>query len=511
MKKKLAIVLCLILSLSMLAGCSSAELGYLKMSEEIMGHSVYDISGDCELSYDADAVKEYLAEVLTDEADKKEMAEALAGFTGTKKIGLSYTGEMDMSSGDVRFMYDLTAVVDGVRLPVGKLSYSVMDGIFVEKDMPYNLMMIAQAVLPSEKDAYYTTDAYKNDLKAAMGTQDYIALVDMKELLGQDMPQMMPKDFDYNDVSKEAFKFLTDAFSGYSTGMVTEVSGGYKLTMTGESALQMVSDSLGYIADNLDTVVPAYITYMKAVAAAIGEDAGGLDQSQAMDIATKAIVSGVLKNVKSEFDTMVKDGDLDALKPFTYESAIRKSGDSYLSEEVVSLTVKGRTALSVSGTSRTTPKSVSSAKYVASGSSLGQVGKSIAAVENKYNPALSVTVTWDKTKNPAAENSCKVVFEKKEASVLGENTSVSRSRQRTLNQQIYLPMRMICEGLGEEVGWDNAAKQAYVMKDGERIVMNGVLDGGTTYIKVRDFEKLGYAVSYDGGQAGYHEAKVMRK
>ena len=61
---------------------------------------------------------------------------------------------------------------------------------------------------------------------------------------------------------------------------------------------------------------------------------------------------------------------------------------------------------------------------------------------------------------------------------------------------MYLPMRKICERLGEIVDWDPVLGRAYVVRGEEKIDMTGKLINGTTFIKIRDFEKLGYLVDY---------------
>ena len=61
----------------------------------------------------------------------------------------------------------------------------------------------------------------------------------------------------------------------------------------------------------------------------------------------------------------------------------------------------------------------------------------------------------------------------------------------------YLPVRTIGEALNETVGWDSHAKQAYVVKDGKNINMAGAIYNSRAFIKIRDFEKLGYTVTWN--------------
>ena len=62
----------------------------------------------------------------------------------------------------------------------------------------------------------------------------------------------------------------------------------------------------------------------------------------------------------------------------------------------------------------------------------------------------------------------------------------------------YYPLRQIGEVLGHEVGWSDAGQTAYVVNgEGARVSFTGIEKDGTTFIKIRDFEKIGYTVEWD--------------
>lgn len=64
------------------------------------------------------------------------------------------------------------------------------------------------------------------------------------------------------------------------------------------------------------------------------------------------------------------------------------------------------------------------------------------------------------------------------------------------NGRTYLPLRLTADLLQEEVGWDKTTRTAYIMQDGKRVDMQGKLVDGSAFVAVRDFEKLGYTVTY---------------
>lgn len=79
-----------------------------------------------------------------------------------------------------------------------------------------------------------------------------------------------------------------------------------------------------------------------------------------------------------------------------------------------------------------------------------------------------------------------------------------------IDGRIYLPMRYIAESFGETVEWDGANRKAYVVRENEKIDMTGIIYDGTTYVRVRDFEKLGYAVNYEENEWGDKIATIIK-
>lgn len=60
----------------------------------------------------------------------------------------------------------------------------------------------------------------------------------------------------------------------------------------------------------------------------------------------------------------------------------------------------------------------------------------------------------------------------------------------------YLPLRFISEALGEKVEWNQKEQKAYILQGDKKVAMTGKVVNDRTYVKVRDFEKLGYRVNY---------------
>ena len=75
--------------------------------------------------------------------------------------------------------------------------------------------------------------------------------------------------------------------------------------------------------------------------------------------------------------------------------------------------------------------------------------------------------------------------------------------------RIYLPLRDICDMLGETVTWDSVSRTASIVRDTGNVPMDTILVDGTSYIGVRGMEALGYQVNYTNAD-GEHIAEIMR-
>ena len=96
------------------------------------------------------------------------------------------------------------------------------------------------------------------------------------------------------------------------------------------------------------------------------------------------------------------------------------------------------------------------------------------------------TLTEDERKALIAENG--------EERLLG---NFKDSKAYLIEDRVYLPLRQLMENAGYEVSWNNDERKAYVTVAGEKIEMTGTIINDKTYVKVRDFEKLGAKVDYD--------------
>jgi len=111
---------------------------------------------------------------------------------------------------------------------------------------------------------------------------------------------------------------------------------------------------------------------------------------------------------------------------------------------------------------------------------------------DENHPVKSADITWNKGNEHCA------------ISYIRDGSYIDRSYTMLINidDYIYVPMRQLVEGMGYSVEWDEQNKKAYVMNGNDRFDMTTVMVGDTTYIKVRDLEKMGIKVDYQEDGTG---------
>ena len=127
----------------------------------------------------------------------------------------------------------------------------------------------------------------------------------------------------------------------------------------------------------------------------------------------------------------------------------------------------------------------------------------LETLTDKYNPVTGVSATWyyDEPTAFLTEERAEPVYWGGSVSPIVEYV--------VQDGRIYLPLRSICDMLGEAVTWDQATKTASVVQGETVIPMDGILVDSTSYIGVRGFEALGYQVTYTNTD-GQHAATIVK-
>ena len=500
MKKKLAVLLCSVLCVSAFTGCSRTELAYLQMSQDLMNTmSSCVVEGSVQADVDFDALYEF-----KDDVAKATHVNIFGGnseqnaFSGQKKLTVTYDMNMNIDALEYDMAFDVN--YDGKTYDFGKMYYSLQKGVYVTSDTLWNIYQLYRELYAGDMDQYMVSDAYAEDLKDILAEERYIELLSAEDLTGVDMEEAVPQQ-DMKKLFDAAITFYKDMLEGFETGMVKEINGGYRIKADGRQAAQLLADFLYFAADNPDRIIDATEAYMTAVMDAV--DAGSAEEIE-MAKAEMESVFMMARESREDFvaaasqmgqllESMMQDpGVAMMLDGFHYVGTVKKAYGDFVSTTAYTLEHEGEMICSLV-TDSVMKKADAQIFFPARSMTLDELKGNLADLENKYNPVTGVSVTWGSFgENEYAD----IITMRSLDEVVYFHSGYNWSEIIIENGRAYLPLRVITESLGEEVGWENSTKTPYVMQNGERIDMRGKLQDDRAFVGIRDFEKLGYTVTY---------------
>ena len=496
MRRKLAAVLCTLLCLTAFTGCSADEVGYLQMSVDMM-------------TLDFDAIKTFAADaMLASGMTQEDVDTAMAGMTdfdGKKNVKLEYTMLMNMD--DMSFMFDVDATYKNQEYSFGRWYYGAKDGMYISTETVWSAYRLMQDMTDVDTDSYFFSDAFAQEFKSMLDRDQYICILDMKEDLGltqEELDALIPSGYD--SVYEAAINMYKDGFSGFSTGMVTRIQNGYQVEATGTEVGQMLVSLLDYMAQNPEPVINALEEYLKVTMQASGAtEAEIADLTSSMQAAREDVEAfrTVLADVKDAVETGMKNETVAALlNGFHYTSEFTKVNDRYYGSENYQMAYKGSTMCAITSSMRM-EEARGSVVFPSISVRPDAITTELETLTDKYNPVTGVSAIWyyDEPTAFLTEERAEPVYWGGSVSPIVEYV--------VQDGRIYLPLRSICDMLGETVTWDQATKTASVVQGETVIPMDGILVDSTSYIGVRGFEALGYQVTYTNTD-GQHVATIVK-
>ncbi len=495
MKRKLAALLCGAMCVGAFSGCSADELGYLKMAVDAMDTmQTCEVKGTMQADINFDALEDFTMDVA--KATGADMVATVGAFPdGKKSMQMDYDMNLDMDTMKYDLSFDVT--YEGKQYDLGTMYYSLTDGIVVTTDTLLGAYQLAGAV-EEKSDSYVFTDAFARDFKAALGQQKYITLVSAEDMTGVDL-----EGVDMSGLQDAVFTFYRDVFKGFETGMVKKIDGGYAVQADGQQVAQLMIDMLDFIGRNPEQVLNATETYMMTVMDGMNASAEEKAQMQEgfaqLRASEQDFVDGA-SELSAMLGEVVKEPSVSmVLDSFQYDAQVKKNGDGFRSTALYDITHKGKKVVKIT-TDSTMQRSTKTVTIPKGGMTPEELQSKMVRLENKYNPVVGVTMTWGWYGDNEGVN---LEASRKEGSaVFGGDFDYTDLVVK--NGRAYLPLRAICDMLGEDVGWENATKTPYVMQNGKRVNMQGLLQDGRAFVGVRTFEQLGYTVTYtpldDGGK-----------
>lgn len=514
MKKKLAAMLCALMGLTAFTGCSADEVGYMEMSLNMMQTmKSCETVGNTEVTLNFDEMKKFAETILAKDGmtlDDVMPAEDLAPFQGSHVIDLDYTMQMDMD--DLSFVFDIDAEYKNKEYSFGQWYYSLTDGIYVSSETLWSVYQMGQDMTDAYDQTFLYQDAnFASELKAIVDANPYICLVSAEDL---SMNQGVVPENGFNDLYQAAVDMYLNAFEGYTSNMITKTeTGSYKIEATGTEVGNMLVSLLDYVAQNPEPVLNAVEEYLTVSMQTMGTDEAGmadLKDSFAAAKADLATFSTMVTGWKSTVESALADPTVASiLQGFHYSAEVAQKDGVYTSTETY--TMKNGDQLMCSVNSTATMQATSKVlTFPAQSISMTDLDNQVTALVDKYNPVTGVTVKW----YPADEDNIALVSlaraEQNGAINTLMGTDVTTGEEYVVQDgRIYLPLRALCDTLGETVVWDAQNRTASVVKGEENIQMDSILVDGVSYIGVRGFEALGYTVDYTNND-GEHIAVITQ-
>lgn len=459
-KRAISILLVGLMLILTLTGCSTNELGYLKLSREIGNITQYEFSNSTQI----------------------EVSGTVAGED--YNIDLELEGSANIE--DLNSMYmnlDVMVKVNdmGNEMPI---NFVISDNkVFVSKNAVLEAIKLEEKINGTAENQKVIDELYNVELKDT----EYLMIADLNEYYNG-----IEYKSNYKDMYDSAIDYMTAAFKGFDSKLIKKINNGYAIELTSESAVDFIERLITYVSKNKELVFDETVKYVENI-----YDDMNISELEGLTDADKEAAIAELKASRQEFYDFIDEAALfiesDEFKEYSnmldksqLKNEIYKKGSSYIQniqgELVFTDIIMGNLKSSTEIIPADVEKSLTPEKFM----TIEEFESLYNKTENKINPVNKIELSWYSDSTSAEINKYR----------LDGKTEWGYQSYALIEERVYLPLRYIGESFGEEVQWDNENKKAYVIRGNEKIDMTGVLIDNTTMVKVRDFEKLGYKIGF---------------
>ena len=469
-KRLLAALTAALLTITAFTGCNATDAGFAALCMEAANLKSFEVSGDFEMEVNPYAIYYY------DDDENQAI-----------KLRLSFSGEAEWSDyDDVYFDLNVRYGFNSKDMPFSA-NIRLYNNVCYMPVKDYIDLYIEMSRLSGTSDKM--CESFKAAFLKEMGEYDYIIV--------EDIPEMY----------QEAIfsETVMEMFSGLNTGMTGAVPGGYSLEITTEKAVDFYERFINYVSENRDAIYKGALKLAEELQKfdeyGIMED---LEDREAFD---EFIDDMVHYASPSDWD---KEYVKLLFRGSYLKTRVTKHGKSYAQDLDMNLCFRGEQLMSAKGNVTVTVKDdiKQEAASTINPILIEDLGDQMNRIERRINYVTKAVIKWG--------NYSYRYYYDDDRNMRNVYVDIERVEGGDWHfaeciddfGTIYLPMRQICEWFGEEVAWDGAAKKAYVVRGDEKIEMTGRLENSTTFVKVRDFEKLGYKVEYEYDSEDYYEHRV---
>lgn len=474
--KLLTVFLLLSMVVTLAVGCSQEELGFLELQKEINELTVSECSAEMVLS-----LKGLPAPVTADPT------ELLLYNLLEKGITVSYNGKADLENKTMDYTFSYFNDISGTEHEISRIICK--DNImYIKIDTLGDFLKVIGDTIGEPEASREFEEIFGDTEYLSMTTEEYLQISEFPE----DFPltsvyQTSFMNTDLNKIFQKLMLGLPEAYQNYTTGLVVKNGNSYTWEMTGKEAIEFFGGFLRYSLENIPDLEKWLVSFINNLSEEEMTLLGMEPQQKAEMQLFLSMFAMELAEDKETYLQAIDEGIAEILKDETVQKiaeginisyALGKNGpDSYTSNCSFDLTFNENNT---------------------------QIGLQLTgnAQINKTAPfALTLPTSGIMTYTEFLNKITKTMEIQIDTNsyTLTDANGVSQNylEVKNIENQTYLPMRQIAQLLGEEVGWDAANSRAYVLKNGFEIDMTGVIVDGRTYIKTRDFTKLGYKVEWD--------------
>ena len=470
--KWLALLLVLLLGIGTVTGCSPTEQSYYNLLKEASSQKVYTDTGSIELS-----VAQLPASLFTGQ-------DALNEDVIRKAIDqqrLEYSGMVDVNQNIFQYKFYMLDIKTGARSQVLSITYK-NNVLYVKVDEI--VKYIEQFCEPEEKQRL--EQAFLNVEWLSISDQELNAMMPIgsqtgltNNLLKRSSQQQMIWTRLYDGLFNEVY-------NNFSSNLVSKDNDKYTLKIRGAQLIDVMKPTATYTINNIDklgTVLKAFLSSLspaELAELALTNEVRG-QALQGIDLMVLEVNQdpnkylGEIEKMSAaqpQLLNIVNDSELVSTFEKTNATTYDRSSRIHLNitagnpNDKINLTLNTKDTIKVGGTVQVS----------------APTGQVISFTELDKRMPLQIKVNID---NGAYTQ------------INGISSSSGNMTVQVVDDRTYLPLNQAAVAMGEIVDWDSAANQAYVIHNGQRIDMNGIVINDISFVKAIDFEKLGFKVDWN--------------
>lgn len=457
MKKFFVLLIMLVAALGCTA-CSDSVVGFVQTSAEISALDKVQQTGEVVFSWE-------LAEALTENslANVNDCKFTFKSEADNKNLKAKLSG--NLAFGDTNL--PLTIYVDNVKVYFNTAELVAL---------------------------YQTFDANPKataELKTVLGDSEWLCV----NMLDDETWAEYQKALANGDVSSEELygefvgllNSVKSPYANFKSNMITKQGSTYTLSLDNQAVIAFIEDFLQYSAKNCTSIAEALCAWV--------------DESALFDNEYKSEMKSTIYAAVSMAQGMTED-DWAELK-----NELRSGAESWPFDCSFDYSLTRNSAKSFAANFSFDYKATAEASDMTAFSLQGKSNTvAVSSVKIDIPTAKILNVDDIKTDKLQPSSVSAVIYLDEDymyfhhyyALPFLQESDINNPNVRIINNTTYLGLRAVGEACGEEVGWDSAKKSAYVVRDGKPVYISGYTDTklGRSYLKIRDFEKLGYVVDY---------------